>query len=192
VLALLGGALGLLSGSRPWVHATVNDPLLGLQRTVSASGRMAAPVVVAVALVALAGGVALLLAGRFGRRLVGVVLVLAGAAELAAALGAVRQPGQAIADQVTRAVGRTGGAELRVTVTGWPWVAVLAGVLVVVAGALAVLRAHRWSGPKTRYESPASTVTGDEAAPDDGSTASGTEDVARTWDELSRGEDPTR
>jgi uncharacterized membrane protein (TIGR02234 family) len=185
VLALAGGALGLLSASRPWVHAVVQDPVLG-RTTVTASGRQAAAVVPAVALVALAGGVALLLARTLGRRVAGIVLVLAGAAEVAATIGAIRSPKAGVSDLVARAVGAVGTTDVSVQVTGWPWLAVAGGVLVVLAGALAVLRARHWDVRSSRYEPPAEASTGPEdgGAPEDG--------APDTWDALSRGEDPTR
>ena len=180
LLALTGGALGLLAASRPWVHAVVLDPVLG-RTAVTASGRQAAPVVPAVALVALAGGVALLLARTLGRRVAGLLLVLAGAAEIAAASSAVRSPEAGVSDLVARAVGAVGAADVRVTVTGWPWLAVASGVLVALAGVLTVLRARHWAVRASRYDAPAevSAPVQDGEGPD-------------TWDALSRGEDPTR
>ncbi|WP_426566927.1 Trp biosynthesis-associated membrane protein [Angustibacter sp. McL0619] len=185
VLAMVGGALGLLAASRPWVHAVVQDPVLG-RTSVTASGRQAAAVVPAVALVALAGGVALLLARTLGRRVAGLLLVLAGAAQLAAALAVVRSPESGVSDVVARAVGAVGTTDVHVQVTGWPWLAVASGVLVAAAGALAVLRARHWEVRTTRYDPPGPPGSpAEDPAPEDAAAPD-------TWDALSRGEDPTR
>lgn len=175
--ALLGAALTLLSTSRTWVDAGVDDPVVG-HVAVAASGRQAAPVVPAVALVALAGGVALLLARAFGRRVAGLLLVLAGAAGFAATVTLQRVPVDGIADLVTKAVGVTGAPATSVQVTPWPWVALAGCALTAAGGAVAVLRAGRWSQPRTRYEAP-------------GAPESERADAGATWDALSRGEDPT-
>ncbi|GAB3598800.1 hypothetical protein GCM10027446_29950 [Angustibacter peucedani] len=182
LLALLGAVLGLLSASRPWVHALVDDPVLG-RTTVTASGRQAAPVVPAVALVALAGGVALLLARTLGRRVAGALLVLAGAAGAAATVSTVRSPSGGVADLVGRALGTVGTRDAQLDVTAWPWLALAGAVCVVLAGCLAVLRARVWAAPRTRFEAPvAGSVEAAEAAPA----------AADPWDALTRGDDPTR
>jgi uncharacterized membrane protein (TIGR02234 family) len=187
VLSLLGAALGLLAASQAWVHATVDDPVLG-HTTVTASGRQAAPVVPAVALVALAGGVALLLARTLGRRVAGLLLVLAGAAMAAAAVTVVRSPAGGVGDLVGRAVGTVGGADAVTRLTWWPWLAVAGGVACFAGGALAVVRARGWAASRSRYDAPGEQLvaeTGPETAPAD-------DDPGATWDALSRGEDPTR
>ncbi|MGN6610507.1 MAG: Trp biosynthesis-associated membrane protein [Angustibacter sp.] len=196
VPAVVGAALTLLATSRGWVQAAVDDPVVG-QVTVTASGRQAAPVVPAVALVALAGAAALLLARSLGRRVAGVLLVLAGAAGVAASVSVLRVPESGVAELVTRAVGVTGSTPTAVEVSAWPWLAVLGCALVVVAGAVAVLRAGRWGRPRPRYEAPADAATtaeaparADEPAP--GQAPDQAPDPGTAWDALSRGEDPTR
>ena len=184
LLALAGGGLGLVATTRPWVHAVVLESVLGQRKTIVVSGKDAAPAVVAVALVALAAGVALLLARTSGRRVIGLVLVLAGAAQVAATTSTVGQPRSSVTDQVARAVGATGSTDVSVTVTGWPWLAVVGGVLVVLAGVHTVLRARRWSAPTGRYEA---TATAD-GTPDAADHPEGSD----AWDALTRGDDPTR
>ncbi|HEX3004301.1 MAG TPA: Trp biosynthesis-associated membrane protein [Angustibacter sp.] len=189
VPALVGAAVTLLATSRAWVHASVDDPVVGLV-TVSASGRQAAPVVPAVALVALAGAAALLLARALGRRVAGTLLVLAGAAGVAASVSVLRTPESGVAELITKAVGVTGSTPTAVDVSAWPWLAVVGCALVAVGGAVAVLRAGRWSRPRSRYEAPADP-TAPEVEPD-GPASAEAADPGTTWDALSRGEDPTR
>lgn len=180
VLALLGAVLGLLSSSRTWVSAQVEDDLAG-RLAVQASGRQAAPVVAAVCLVALAAAVAVLIGRRLGRTVSGALLVLAGAAATTAAVSTARSPLGAVAVAVSRPTGRPGAVATDVRLTAWPWVAVAGGLLMVVAGVLVVLRARRWAAPSQRYEAPAAQVP---SVDDD--------DPRETWNALTRGDDPTR
>ena len=221
LLALVAGLLGLLAASRTWVAADVTDALAG-RLQLRLSGRQVAPVVPAVSVVLLAAGAAVLLARRLGRALAGLVLVLAGAACAVAALSAARTPGTAVAAEVGRATGRSAGPHVTVSTTGWPWLAVAAGGVAVLAGVLVVVGGRRWSAPSDRFESPA--VVSDGAAPDapgagvaagppassasaptlavpgrqepqaaqPGTATADDQEPADAWDALSRGEDPTR
>jgi uncharacterized membrane protein (TIGR02234 family) len=190
----VGAGLMLLAVSRTWVHAVVQDPLAG-RLAVDATGRQAAPVVAAVALVALAGAVALLTLRTVGRSVAGLLLVLSGAAATAAAVGVVRTPSDALRSVIADATGRSGEALPVAQQTAWPWVAVVGGALVVLGGAVGVARARRWAsaaGLSGRYDSP---VAAGRPADEGGPTVPGDQqepaDVPDTWDSLSRGEDPT-
>ena len=179
VLVVVGALLGFLAASRPWALVVVPDPIAG--RTLSVNGRAAAGVVPAVALVALAGLVAVLSTRRVGRAVAGLLLVLAGATAAAGSAAVLRTPASAVNQVVTSATGRTGVDGVTAAVTAWPWVGVASGVLIAVGGCLAVLRARSWGGLSARYE----TSTGEgRPLPDD--------DPGQVWDALSRGEDPTR
>ena len=182
VLVVVGALLGFLAASRPWAQVLIPDPIA--ERTLRVSGREAAGVVPAVALVALAGAVAVLTTRRIGQAVAGTLLVLAGAAAAASAIAVLRTPTSAVDQVVTAATGRTGVAGVTAVVTAWPWVGVASGVLIAIGGCLAVLRSRSWGGLSTRYDTPAresavpeSTVREDEPG--------------QVWDALSRGEDPT-
>jgi uncharacterized membrane protein (TIGR02234 family) len=206
-----GAALMLVAVSRPWAHAVVQDPLAG-RLSVDASGRQAAPVVAAVALVALAGAVAVLTLRTVGRFVAGLLLVLLAGAAVAAAVDVVRTPSAALRSVVSDTTGRAGDALPVAQQTSWPWVAAAGAVLVLLGGAVAVVRARRWSGLSGRYDAPTAAgavrQTDPPAAPegsDVGEPApdvpggvdpgeeppAGTAPVADPWDRLSRGEDPT-
>lgn len=194
----VGAGLMLLSVSRPWVHATLQDALAG-RLTVDADGRQAAPVVAAVALVALAGAIAVLTLRTIGRFVAGLLLVVSGTAAAAAALDVVRSPSDALRSAVSDVTGRTGEALPAATQTVWPWVAVAGAVLVALGGVLAVVRARRWGGLSGRYDAPAAGKDGRTSPRGDGSveTEAGADVRGEArgpgdpWDQLSRGEDPT-
>ena len=178
VLVVLGALLGFLAASRPWALVVVPDPIA--ERTLGVSGREAAGVVPAVALVALAGAVAVLTTRRVGRAVAGTLLVLAGATAAAGSIAVLRTPASAVDQVVVAATGRTGVSGVTASVTAWPWVGVTSGVLIALGGCVAVLRARSWGGLSARYETPAR----ESSVPD--------EDPGQVWDALSRGEDPTR
>ncbi len=217
VLVVAGALLGFLAASRPWVTAEVSGLVAGGR--LAASGRQAAGIVPAVALVALAGGVAVLTTGRVGRTVAGALLVVAGAASAATSVGVLRTPAPAIASVVTAATGRAGEAGVDVALTAWPWAGVVSGVLVALAGVLAVVRARAFGGLSSRFDVPATDGhtdartggdTGVAAAAaakghteTDAAAGRGTDghdaadadagaDPGQVWDALTRGEDPTR
>jgi uncharacterized membrane protein (TIGR02234 family) len=143
----------LLAVSRTWVHAVVQDALAG-RLSVDATGRQAAPVVAAVALVALAGAVAVLTLRTVGRSVAGLLLVVSGGAAAAAAIAVVREPSGALRSVVSGATGRSGDALPVAQQTAWPWVAAVGAAFVVLGGAVAVARARRWSGLSEKYDAP--------------------------------------
>ncbi|HET9127457.1 MAG TPA: Trp biosynthesis-associated membrane protein [Propionibacteriaceae bacterium] len=99
----------------------------------------------ALALAGLAGVAVTLLLGVWGRRVVGLLVVLLGlGALLVAALR--RVPTSAQLDQVLGVHETTGSA------TGWPWVCVVAGGVLAGVGGLFLARAHRWRSPSDRFE----------------------------------------
>ncbi len=133
LLTLAGAVVVLLATRQQWVaphHGAVAAP---------ATGSELVPVAHALALVALAGVVALLAARRWSRVGVGAALALAGLAIVAAA-----------ASQLGR------------TPAGWPVLTIAGGLLVLCAGALTVLRSRGWPALGARYDAPAGRRTDDD------------------------------
>src|SRR4051794_25533874 len=193
VLGSVGaGALALIAGGQAWARVTAErePPLPPLSGVLT--GADAAPLVPAAGLVLLAAAVALLAVRGPGRAVVGLLMAVAGGV---LAWSGVRAIAGGLLDASTDlpGVGRAGG---RVTVeltAAWPVLAVVAGVLGVGAGLLAVLRGRTWPAMGRRYERGAAAS---------GSAASGAgparrpetdEDRAQAaWKALDRGDDPTR
>ncbi len=182
LLALLGAAVVLVAGFRPWVSGTVADAVLG-GSTVTATGADVAPGLSAIALAVAAAAVAAVAAGRVAR-LVALVLwaaCLAGATVLTVRV--LADPSGVLGPVAAARVGRTGSVEASAAATVWPWLA-LVGVLVAGLGlAGALLGRARWAGPSRRYEVPG-TAEGHVAG-------SRGERVGTAWDDLSAGRDPT-
>lgn len=129
-----GGALLALAAAQPWSATPAAD--LAPAEPVAGPGAARA-----VGVAALAAAAALPLLRATGRRVLGGIGVLLGAAGVATVLDGWPAPAPA-----------------------WPWLALAGGVLVAVAGALTVARAGSWPGTGTRFERGART---DGAAPRD-------------------------
>ena len=192
LLALLGGGVALLGQGRPWAtgHAAL---IANTSSPLTLDGGSAAPGAGALALVALAGAVALATAGRAVRRVVAALLALTGVALVWLVVAARRSP-QTLRAAIEAATGTTGGttgpADGLLSWTAWPLVAAAGGLLVSVAAVLALRWSGTWQGPSARYErEPAPTGPGPgSTVPGRGGDAGGPTDP---WEALSRGEDPT-
>jgi uncharacterized membrane protein (TIGR02234 family) len=177
LLALVGAGLLVISGSRVWVQGTA-DVLLGPTR-IEGTGSQVASGVVALALVAAAAAVASTTAGAVVRRVTLVVLALAGVGEIVLVGRVLLDPAAALGGVAARSAGRTGTVETHASVTVWPWLCLVAAVLLVVAAVGGWLGAGQWRGLGARYETPGATAG-----------ARG-QRVASAWDRLDAGDDPT-
>jgi uncharacterized membrane protein (TIGR02234 family) len=183
LLDLVGAAGALLVATRHWQTITTPRPAPLHDDVLELSGRNVDAAPTALALVALAGVVAVLATRGVVRRVVGGVLTLAGLALIWRAVssaGAVstRRARSLVSDHhptvdVSAAVPHVA------THGAWPALTAAAGIFVAVSGALVAWRGHRWQVMSARYEAqPTEEV-------DPAKTA------ATLWTKLDRGEDPT-
>ena len=179
VLVVLGVASSvlLLAVGRHWVR-TAADPAR-LEAARSQTGSVLAPGLPALALVGLAGVVAVLATRGRLRQAVGVVVALDGTGAVVLALTAP-----------------PAGAH----VSGWQRVAVLAAGVVALSGVAVAVRGPRWPTMGGRYDAPA--AAGAPSAPGGGSAETGPAVAAEAgdrspaqdralWDAIERGDDPT-
>ncbi|WP_112235045.1 Trp biosynthesis-associated membrane protein [Kocuria sp. BT304] len=148
VLSTLLCALALFGTTTlTWIHAAVTTSLQPV--TVDVTGADAAPAVTALGLVAAVAAVASALGGRVLRTVVGAVVALAGVGGVVAVLAVTADPRAAAQPAVGRQTGvlNAGGDY---TMTGWPWAAVAAAVLLAVCGVWLVLVAQRVRGRASR------------------------------------------
>jgi uncharacterized membrane protein (TIGR02234 family) len=188
---LLGGAAALLISTRPWQTVWTPRPRPFADDVLQLTGRSLDPASTALALVALAGVVAVLATRGVPRRLVGVALALAGGALIWRAVLGGSAVGQARARNLVASLhsglGVDAAAVSRVTVHPvWPALSAVAGVLVLAAGALIAVRGHRWRAMSAKYEAPAGGATGGDPERDRARRD------ASLWAALDRGDDPTR
>ncbi|MDJ0456979.1 Trp biosynthesis-associated membrane protein [Arthrobacter sp. NQ7] len=170
--------------TQTWMSATLDPNQVGqagaAQNAIQVQGSKAATTVTALALVALAGGLAAAIAGRIARWVITAIIVLASAGVAAAAATVLADPLAAAQGSIAAATG-VSGSQAHVELTAFPVLAVVAGCLLVLA-ALLIVPASRYWKSRTKYDAPA---TAGAAAP------VGPVDEIDSWDRLSRGEDPT-
>ena len=183
--AVGGGALALVAGGQSWARVTaVRDaPLPPV--TAALGGADAAPLVPAAGLVLLAAAVALLAVRGPGRAVVGLLMAAAGGL---LAWSGIRALAGGLSDAASQVpgVGRGAGQVTVAVSAAWPVLAVLAGLLGIGAGLLAVLRGRTWPAMGRRYERAGA------AAPVAARRPETDEDRAQAaWKALDRGDDPT-
>lgn len=180
---LLGSAGALLIATRTWQTVTTPRPAPLHDDVLPVSGRTLDAAPTAIALVALAGVVAVLATRGVVRRVVGGVLALAGGALLwraIASAGALssRRARELVSEQ-HRTVDVSGAVPHVQTHAIWPVLTFVCGVLVLASGALIAWRGHRWRAMSSRYEAlPAQVADSSKAA-------------ATLWTALDHGDDPT-
>jgi uncharacterized membrane protein (TIGR02234 family) len=217
---VVGAGLALLASTQPWitVHLSAAANHAG---AVVVQGSAAAPALTALSLAGLALAAALAIAGPVVRIVLAVLGVLIAASIALSAGIALGDPVRAAAAAITSASGVSGGSSVArlaqsVDVSAWPWIAIAGGIVIAVASVAVVVTSRGWPGPSRRYQAvrfedaDLGTERSDElergavpdvlAAPDPGAPSDQTghgvpidrDTAIDRWDELSRGEDPTR
>lgn len=189
VLAIAALALAVFgTTTQTWLTVHLDPAQLGAavdsQDGLQVQGSKAATTVTALALVALAGGLAVSIAGRIGRWIITVLILLAAAGIVSAAAVVIADPLAAAQGSIAAATGIT-GSDVQVDVTVFPALAVVAGTLLALS-ALLVIPAGRYWKSRTKYDT---AVTG--AAAGGSAAPAGLADEIDSWDRLSRGDDPT-
>jgi uncharacterized membrane protein (TIGR02234 family) len=176
VLALAGSAVVLAVAGRTWAKGTAD--VHGARLAVEATGNAVGSAPTGLALLGLAGALAVFATRRTGRVIVGAIIAAAGAGVAVTSLMALGDTSAVDAEASAKAAVE-GVKALGVTHTAWPYVAALGGLLMLVAGLIVVVRGRRWAGLSSRYEAPAAQRKGGQTPAD-------------LWNSLDRGEDPTR
>jgi len=170
--------------TQTWMTVTLDPNQVGqagaAQSALDVQGSKAATAVTALALVALAGGLAAAIAGRIARWIITAIIVLASAGIVAAAATVLADPLAAAQGAIAAATGIT-GSQAQVAVTAFPVLAVVAGCLLALAGLLIIPASRHWK-TRTKYDTPAAGAS---------AATSGPVDEIDSWDRLSRGDDPT-
>ena len=202
VAVAAGGALALLAGSRAWDTVAVRRaaPLGALVEHVA--GRTIAPAVGGLAVVALAGVIAMLATRGRARTVLGGVQAVVGALlawQSATGFGAVSD---------VRARSLVAGARTGVVLEAgqgvdvssswvWPATALFGAFLVIAGGTLVAVRGSGWAAMSSRYDAPPgrsaprSAPRSGPATPDDAAAAARARADLALWQSLERGEDPT-
>lgn len=181
----LGAALALVAAGQVWSETTTSFAQGTLPVSVTGSDITGLPS--ALALVGLAALVAVFAVRRAVRAVVAGLLALCGAGTIAAAVQGAGDHG-ALTEKAAQASGLTDGVIDAVHVSAWPYVSAAGGVLLLLAGLLALAYGRRWPSMAAggRYERGTGRPRRENrAAPVDPDRP---EDL---WKALDRGEDPT-
>ncbi|MBR7836202.1 TIGR02234 family membrane protein [Actinospica durhamensis] len=183
LLAAVGSGVILLTIGRGWATGEVTDPITF---KVSASGSQLTGVPYALGLAGLAGSVALLAVRNVGRHLVGALLALAGAGSVYAVADRLHSLDSALRTSAGSQGLGSDAVISHVSNNVWPYLTILGGVVLCLAGLYTLVRGRGWSGLGGRYETPAvSAEAAVEAARERAVTA---RDI---WDAQGRGNDLT-
>ncbi|MER7790722.1 TIGR02234 family membrane protein [Streptomyces sp. NPDC097640] len=192
-IALLSGALGaalvLLATSRTWAEGTAAVAQGTLPQRANGDDITGLPG--ALAIVGLAALVAVFAVSRLGRYVVSGLLALSGAGIVVSAmLGASDKA--ALEEKASKATGLADSAIHDVAYTPWPWVAMVGGLLLLLAGLLALGYGRHWPAMSGRYERAGGGEShGPAARARRGGPAADPERPEELWKALDRGEDPT-
>lgn len=146
-----GAALVLLAGGRTWAEGTAAADIAQSAVSKQVTGQDINGLPGALAVVGLATLVAVFAVRGVWRTVVAAVLTLCGAGIVAgAATGAFDT--SALEEKAAKAQGLTSAAVDHVSHTPWPWVALTGGVLVFLAGLLALRHGRYWPAMSGRYE----------------------------------------
>ncbi|CAB4618624.1 unannotated protein [freshwater metagenome] len=178
-LLALSGALILILSSPQWASASVLDAALPRVNS-GFSSRAIVPIAPATGLLALASAVACLLAGRWWRTAIGLVLVGFALSATLSIANFLSAPGAALSGPLSDLVGLTQIEVAEVTVSIWPRLVLVLCAVVALCGLWIVVRARTWQRGGRRYE------RSDESTP-----ANKKLDAAGLWDAIDRGTDPT-
>ena len=217
---VVGAGLALLASTQPWITVQL-AAAANHAGDVVVQGSAAAPALTALSLAGLALAAALAIAGPVVRIVLAVFGVLIAVSITLSAGIALGDPVQAAAAAITGASGVSGGTSVArlaksVDVSVWPWIAILGGIVIAAASVAVVATSRRWPGPSRRYQAVRFEDAADRPAASTGLEADAVPDVLAepdpaapsdqtgqgvpidrdtaidSWDELSRGEDPTR
>ena len=181
VVILLGAAIVLIGSTQTWLTATVEST------DIPAKGSQALALLQPLALAGLALTLALALVGKVLRFVfAGLAVVIGVALAVLIAPIAYEQPVSAVARVVTDHTGVAGVASVSglvsgISATAWPIISLVAAIVLAFGGLLALVTAAFWRRGTSRYDAPkTSSHAGD-----------GPLDAVESWDELTRGDDPT-
>lgn len=217
LLLVVGSGLALLGSTQTWFAIRLTDTASHAS-TVSVPGSAAAPALTALALAGLALTAALAIAGPVFRIVLALLGVLLGVCVLISAGSALADPLTASSATITTATGVAGPASIArlvhtVGAEPWGWVAVAGGVLVLLASAAVVVTSRLWPGSSRKYQTRFAASDGrtaeealaaviDDARDDEEARAAAEDSSTPTaldrdraidsWDDLTRGDDPTR
>ncbi|WP_329212090.1 TIGR02234 family membrane protein [Streptomyces sp. NBC_00683] len=184
LLGAAGATVVLLASGQKWAEGTA--AVGGGTLPLTADGQDVTGLPAALAVVGLAALVAVFAVRGGGRTIVAGLLALSGlGAGLSSYAGA--SDSAALDEKAARTTGNTSATIDALSHTAWPYVTAVGGLLILLAGLLALRYGSRWPAMSGRYER-GGTPRPRKAAP----AAPDPDRPEDLWKALDRGEDPTR
>lgn len=180
LLGLASSALAFAASVQGWAEPVGSVTGVDPGAAFSDEGMAEVPLAEALSLVVLALWGVLLVTRGWVRRLLALVAALTSVGFLATLVWAADY----VLDQVRENYLTADGGQADVAHTGWYWTAWVAGVLCLVAGALAVRFAPSWPEMGSRYDAPGTAP--EEARPVE------EQSNLEVWKSLDEGHDPTQ
>lgn len=183
LLSALGAGLILMSVGQGWAHGTVSEPI---RVSIDATGTQLSGLPEALGLVGLAGAVALFAVRRIGRYVVGILLFGAGVGVVGVVASKLGHLDTALlTNAATQSIDGSTAQVVDMGNNAWPYLTILGGVLVALAGAYTLAVGRNWTGLSSKYDAPSTA----ESQSVEGASAEPT--ARELWDALGRGADPT-
>jgi uncharacterized membrane protein (TIGR02234 family) len=179
LLAVVAALAVFGTTTQTWIHVAISQGQVA-QTDLDIPGSKAAVAVSALALVALAGSLATSIAGKVARIVTTVIVLLAAGGIIAVVLGILADPATAAMTEVGAATGIEGQPS-DATTTLFPVLAVVAAVVLALAALLVLWFGRTWS-VRSKYDAAKPATSGEKSGPID---------EIDSWDQISRGEDPT-
>lgn len=165
----LAGSLALIGATQVWITLSLAAGAAASE-SLSVTGQQLNQSLSPVALAALATAIALTIAGKVFRRILGVLTVLLGVGIIAITINVLRDPGAAVASRLAEVTGLEGsvqaGLVTAIGVSPMVFVTLIAGVLLAIFGLPVLLLGGRWKTAGRKYESDAPTKRVESDEPD--------------------------
>lgn len=165
----LAGALALFGATQVWVTLSLAAGAAASE-TLEVTGQQLNQSLSPVALAALAAAIALTIAGKAFRRVLGVLVLLLGAGIAAIAINVLSDPSAAVASRLAEVTGLEGsvqaGLVTATTVSPLVFVTLAAGVLLALLGLPVLWLGGRWKSAGRKYDADAQRAQARNDEPD--------------------------
>lgn len=182
----LSGGLALVAATQPWATIVLVEGAAAAG-ALQVSGQDLNASLSPVAIAALAAALALTIAGKIFRRVLGILVAALGAGAIAVAVGVLADPVGAAAGRIAEITAISGADQLALVQSSalsvWPLVTAIAGGALIVFGLLVVILSGRWGTAGRKYESRTDVDVAERAATEP--------DRISDWERQSDGEDPS-
>ncbi|MGI8393510.1 Trp biosynthesis-associated membrane protein [Leucobacter sp. W1038] len=182
----LSSGLALVAATQPWATIVLVEGAAAAG-ALQVSGQDLNASLSPVAIAALAAALALTIAGKIFRRVLGILVAALGAGAIAVAVGVLADPVGAAAGRIAEITAISGADQLALiqssALSVWPLVTAIAGGALIVFGVLVVILSGRWGTAGRKYESRTGADVAERAATEP--------DRISDWERQSDGEDPS-